>query len=68
MRDAFERLGTVVSVAIPRDYLTGQGRGYAFVRMSDFASSLKAFNELNGHRLRNRPIRLGWAFRPRKAP
>ena len=63
VRSTFERSGTVVSVTIPKDYLTGESRGYAFVRMSDSAESVKAFTELNGHHLRSRPLRLGWAFR-----
>ena len=67
VRSTFAQSGTVVSVIIPKDYLTGQSRGYAFVRMSDSATSLKAFTELNGHQLRNRPLRLGWAFRQSNA-
>lgn len=59
----FERVGIVVSVTIPRDYLTSHNRGYAFVRMSDSATSLKAFTEINGQLLRNRPLKLGWSFR-----
>ena len=63
IQSAFARVGSVVSVTIPRDYLTGHNRGYAFVRMSDSATSLKAFTELNGQLLRNRPLKLGWSFR-----
>ena len=59
----FERVGRVVSVAIPKDYLTGHNRGYAFVRMTDSATSRKAFAEINGQLLRSRPLKLGWAFR-----
>ena len=47
----------------PEDYLSGRNRGYAFVRMSDSATSLKAIMELNVRLFRNRPIRLGWSFR-----
>ena len=58
----FERVGSVVSVTMPTDYLTGSNRGYAFVRMSDSATSLKAFKDINGLLLRNRPLKLGWSF------
>ena len=58
-----ERAGRVVSVTIPKDYLTGRSRGYAFVRMVDSATSLKTFAELNGQSFRNRPLKLGWSFR-----
>ena len=63
IRSVFERVGIVVNVTMPEDYLTGQNRGYAFVRMTDSATSLKAYNEINGHILKNRPLKLGWSFR-----
>ena len=63
IQGVFERVGTVVSVTMPRDYLTGNNRGYAFVRMSDSVTSQKAFTEINGQLLRNRPLKLGWSFR-----
>ena len=63
IRSVFERFGEVVSVTMPKDYVTGNNRGYAFVRMSNSAASLKAFAENNGQFLKNRPLRLGWSFR-----
>ena len=63
IQSLFERVGTVVSVTMPKDYLTGDNRGYAFVRMFDSTTSLRAFKEINGQLLRNRPLRLGWSFR-----
>lgn len=59
----FANAGAVVSVSMPKDYLTGHNRGYAFVRMSDSATSQKAFTEINGQLLRKRPLKLGWSFR-----
>ena len=59
----FEKVGPVVSVTMPKDYLTGDNRGYAFVRMADSTITLAAFNELNGQMHRNRPLKLGWSFR-----
>ncbi len=61
--DMFEKAGPVVEVTVPRDYLTGRNRGYAFVRMGDSATSRKALTRLNGQFLRNRPVKLGWSFR-----
>ena len=63
IRELFEGVGTVVSVTMPKDYLTGHNQGYAFVKMSDSATSLRAFAEINGQLFRNRPLRLGWSFR-----
>ena len=63
VRSMFERFGEVVNVTIPRDYLTGESRGYAFVRMSDSGTTLRIIAELNGQFLRNRPLTLGLSFR-----
>ncbi|MDE0101269.1 MAG: putative DNA binding domain-containing protein [Bryobacterales bacterium] len=63
LRSVFGRVGEVLDVSIPKDYLTGHSRGYAFVRMVDSATSLKAFAEINGQSLRDRPLKLGWSFR-----
>ncbi len=59
----FSRFGAVVSVTMPKDYLTENNRGYAFVRMQDSAANVIAFRALNGQSLRNRPLKLGWSFR-----
>ena len=59
----FERVGKVTSVTIPKDYLTGHNRGYAFVRMADSAASLRAIAEINGRSLGNRALKLGWSYR-----
>ena len=63
IQEMFESVGPVVSVTVPKDYLSGENRGYAFVRMSESASSAAAFAEVNGKLLRGRPLRLGWSFR-----
>ena len=59
----FEKVGPVLNVALPKDYLTGNNRGYAFVRMSDTAATMRAFTDLNGRFLVGRPLSLGWSFR-----
>ena len=63
LHELFRRFGPVVSVTMPKDYLTDNNRGYAFVRMADSNVSLNALNDLNGQLLRNRPLKLGWSFR-----
>ena len=63
IRELFETVGTVVRVTMPKDYLTGNNRGYAFVWMSDSATSQEAFEKIKGRLLRNRPVKLGWSFR-----
>ena len=59
----FETVGTVVNVSMPKDYLTGRNRGYAFVWMSDSSTSQRAFAAITGRLLRNRPVKLGWSYR-----
>lgn len=63
LTELFERVGKVTGVTIPKDYLTGYNRGYAFVRMADSAASLKALAEIDGRSLRNRALKLGWSYR-----
>ena len=63
VRSLFETVGSVENVTIPKDYLTGESRGYAFVRMSDRETSRRALDEIDGRRLGNRQVRLGWSFR-----
>ena len=63
LRSLFETVGPVENVTIPKDYLTGESRGYAFVRMSDRETSRRALDEVDGRRLGNRQVRLGWSFR-----
>ena len=63
IRRLFETVGTVVNVTMPKDYLTGKNRGYAFVWMSDPATTQAAFEKIKGRLLRNRPVKLGWSFR-----
>ena len=63
IRSLFESVGPVVSVTMPKDYLTSDNRGYSFVRMCDATTSVKALAEIDGQLLRGRPLKLGWSFR-----
>ncbi len=61
LRAIVEPFGTVTSVHVVRDDLTGQSRGYAFVEMSEGGRAARAVAELNGkridgHRLVVRPL------------
>ena len=63
VRALFESVGSVATISMPKDYLTENNRGYAFINMTDLPTSLQAFSVLNGKLLRNRPLKLGWSFR-----
>lgn len=60
----FTAFGTVDSVSIPYDRLSGRPRGFAFVEMSSKSEAEAAIAELNGKTLKERTIVVNEA-RPR---
>lgn len=63
IRSLFAPLGEVVRVVLPKDYLTGQGRGYAFVSMGNMRDARNAVAQLDGQEFYGRHLKLGWSFR-----
>lgn len=61
LRALFAPFGAVRRVRAQPDYLTGKGRGFAFVAMSDRAAASTAIEALEGSEFMGRPLRLGWA-------
>ncbi|MEI7750378.1 MAG: RNA-binding protein [Candidatus Moraniibacteriota bacterium] len=55
LRSAFQQAGTVVSVAVIMDKMTGRSRGFGFVEMED-ADSDKAIDMWNGKDLDGREL------------
>lgn len=51
LHELFGRAGTVESVDIVRDHLTGRARGFAFVEMRTDDEAQKAISELHAYRL-----------------
>lgn len=60
----FEGLGAVLDVRIIQDPATGRSRGYGFVELADAEHAARAVENLNGAKLRGRPLVVGFA-RPR---
>ena len=56
MRTAFEEAGTVTSVSIIMDRMTGRSRGFGFVEMLNDADAATAIDKLNGSELDGRKI------------
>ena len=56
LQSLFESAGQVSTVNIIRDRTTGQGRGFAFVEMSDEDSARRAINELDRHQYGGRSL------------
>jgi RNA recognition motif-containing protein len=56
LRESFEAYGTVDSVKIITDKLTGRSKGFGFVEMPDDQDAQKAIDELNGATVQGRSI------------
>jgi cold-inducible RNA-binding protein len=65
LRDLFAQAGTVTSVEIVKDRLTGQSKGFAFVQMSTSAEAEKAVTMFNDYSMNNRQLKVNPA-RPRE--
>jgi RNA recognition motif-containing protein len=56
LRQEFERFGSVTSVAVVIDRMSGRSRGFGFVEFSTSEEGQAAMNELNGTSLDGREI------------
>jgi len=65
LQDLFSQAGTVVSVNVVQDRMTGKGRGFAFVEMSSDAEAQKAIEMFNGKEFQGRNLNVNVA-RPRE--
>jgi len=54
-------------INIPRDWNTGNGRGYAFVTYYSHADAIAALKKFAGYELHGRPIRLEWSTHDARA-
>jgi RNA recognition motif-containing protein len=61
LKDVFSKAGTVVSVYIPTDRMTGRKRGFGFVEMGSNEEAAKAIEMLNGSEIHGRPVALNEA-------
>ncbi|MCC6147725.1 MAG: RNA-binding protein [Anaerolineaceae bacterium] len=65
LRELFAQAGTVASVDVIKDRMTGSSKGFAFVQMSSQQEADNAIRMFNGHRLDDREIKVSIA-RPRE--
>lgn len=56
LKDFFSQAGTVTSVAIITDRMTGRSKGFGFVEMSSSEEADKAIEMLNGKELEGRKV------------
>ncbi len=66
LRDVFAEVGTVESVAIITDRMTGRPKGFGFIEMSTEDEAQKAIDELNGKEVDGRAITINEAKPPRQ--
>ncbi len=60
IRELFETHGSIESINVITDQVTGRPRGFAFLEMDDGAAQ-KAIEALNGHDMGGRPLRVSEA-------
>uniref|UniRef100_A0A5B6ZKF4 Putative serine/arginine-rich SC35-like splicing factor SCL30 n=1 Tax=Davidia involucrata TaxID=16924 RepID=A0A5B6ZKF4_DAVIN len=68
LRLPFERFGLVRDVYLPKDYYTGEPRGFAFVQFVDSYDAAEAQYHMNGQILAGREISVVVAAETRKRP
>jgi cold-inducible RNA-binding protein len=56
LQDMFARAGSVESVTVMRDQMTGRARGFAFVEMSTDEEAQKAISDLHEFQLEGRGL------------
>jgi cold-inducible RNA-binding protein len=56
LQELFTRAGSVESVRVMRDQMTGRARGFAFVEMSTDEEAQKAITELNAFEVGGRSL------------
>ena len=61
LNDLFAEHGTVNSVSIISDRITGRSRGFGFVEMADGAEAKAAMDALNGKEFDGRPLKVAEA-------
>ena len=66
LQDLFAQSGSVESVTVMRDQMTGRARGFAFVEMSTDDEAQQAITALNGTQLGGRNLTVNEA-RPRES-
>jgi cold-inducible RNA-binding protein len=66
LESLFGQAGTVETVTVMRDRMTGRARGFAFVEMASDDDAQKAITQMNGHDLGGRALTVNEA-RPQEA-
>jgi RNA recognition motif-containing protein len=65
LRETFGAIGEVVSADLITDRMSGRSKGFGFVEMADEATAQRAIDQLNGHLVDGRELKVAEA-RPRR--
>lgn len=68
VRARFAEFGNVLDVYLPRDYYSGDIRGFGYVQYADESAAAAAIKALDGKRVDDRVISVEWARGDRKSP
>lgn len=69
LEDLFSETVQVLEVFLPTDQSSGRPKGFAFVELADETSVITAIEQLNGHQLNGRSLRVSQAEdRPQRSP
>jgi cold-inducible RNA-binding protein len=68
LRQAFEPFGTLQSVSVISDRMTGQSRGFGFVEFENAADAQKAIESLDGREVDGRTISVNVARERQATP
>ncbi|XP_059649079.1 serine/arginine-rich SC35-like splicing factor SCL28 isoform X2 [Cornus florida] len=68
LRTRFERFGPLKDVYLPKDYYTGEPRGFGFVKFRFAEDAAEAKKQMNNTVLGGREIRIVFAEENRKTP
>ncbi|ESR38007.1 RRM domain-containing protein [Citrus sinensis] len=63
LKDAFGQHGEIIEVKVICDRVTGQSRGYGFVKFASEAAAGEAIKEMDGLLLDGRNIRVNYAHK-----
>ncbi|KAH7560895.1 hypothetical protein ACOSP7_016640 [Xanthoceras sorbifolium] len=63
LKDAFEEHGEIVEVKVICDHVSGDSRGYGFVKFTSEAAASAALKEMDGQLLDGRNIRVYYAHK-----
>ena len=66
LKEIFAQIGSVASVRIITDAMTGRSKGFGFVEMENEEDANKAIEQLNGSEVQGRVLKVAPANPPRE--